>query len=436
MGRNMEVNTDDMVIMCDSEDKMMADINETLERLRPINLKLNPKKCSFRVEEGVYSGHLITKQGIRADPSKVKAVSTLQPPKMANDLQNLNKKITALSRVITNDGHTNKGRNSNNVLATSEEIMSAVLMAKGGKKQIPVYFVNRTLHGAELKYPKLEKLILVLVYAARKLQRNSIKGKIVADFLAETPLPLNKEAKNKEVKRKEPELENAWKLFTDKTSSSDGLGAGLMVRTKQESRHPQQTSINDLFQTRKRSSSRSHTRQVNREKGSCGYSPRRRNNWMTPIQEYLKSETLPNDPQKERKLRIKAPLYKMIKEKMYRRSYFSPWLRCVEPVQAKNIIKVVHEGSCGMHSGPRSVVSKITRLGYYWPSMHKDAKELIQKCEASQIYSSVPRKSKQEMTSIMSAWPFSQLGIDIVGPLPTTPGSARFLVVTIDYITK
>ncbi|GKC23795.1 reverse transcriptase domain-containing protein [Tanacetum coccineum] len=40
------------------------------------------------------------------------------------------------------------------------------------------------------------------------------------------------------------------------------------------------------------------------------------------------------------------------------------------------------------------------------------------------------------MTSIMLAWPFLQWGIDIVGPLLTTPGGARFLVVAIDYFTK
>ncbi|GKB84307.1 reverse transcriptase domain-containing protein [Tanacetum coccineum] len=48
MRRNMEVNTDDMVIMSDSEEEMMADITETLERLRAINLKLNPKKMLLR----------------------------------------------------------------------------------------------------------------------------------------------------------------------------------------------------------------------------------------------------------------------------------------------------------------------------------------------------------------------------------------------------
>ncbi|GKG43902.1 reverse transcriptase domain-containing protein, partial [Tanacetum coccineum] len=37
------------------------------------------------------------------------------------------------------------------------------------------------------------------------------------------------EAKNEEIKRKEPKLENAWKLLTDGASSSDGSRTGLMV---------------------------------------------------------------------------------------------------------------------------------------------------------------------------------------------------------------
>ncbi|GJS94023.1 reverse transcriptase domain-containing protein [Tanacetum coccineum] len=46
-GRKMEVNDDEMVIKSDSEEEMLADIKETLKRLRVINLKLDPKKCSF-----------------------------------------------------------------------------------------------------------------------------------------------------------------------------------------------------------------------------------------------------------------------------------------------------------------------------------------------------------------------------------------------------
>ncbi|GJZ94649.1 reverse transcriptase domain-containing protein [Tanacetum coccineum] len=125
--------------------------------------------------------------------------------------------------------------------------------------------------------------------------------------------------------------------------------------------------------------------------------------WMIPIREYLQFGKLPDDPQKARKPRIKASLYKIIDKTLYRRLYLSPWLRCVGETQVKSIIQEVHQGSCGMHAGLRSVVSKIIRLGYYWPLMHKDAKGLIQRCETYQIHSPIPRKPKQEMTSIMSA---------------------------------
>ncbi|GJT80984.1 reverse transcriptase domain-containing protein [Tanacetum coccineum] len=116
-------------------------------------------------------------------------------------------------------------------------------------------------------------------------------------------------------------------------------------------------------------------------------------NWMLPIREYLLFGLLPKDPQKARKLRVKAPQYRIIDGSLYR---------------------------------SRLVVSKIMKLGYYWPSMHIVAKSEIQRCEACQIHSYVPRKPKQDMTSITSVWPFSQWEIDIVGPLPIAPRGARY----------
>ncbi|GJS74237.1 hypothetical protein Tco_0707078 [Tanacetum coccineum] len=59
--------------------------------------------------------------------------------------------------------------------------------------------------------------------------RNSVKGHILADFLAETPSMGDREINDEEAKRKEPEPENAWKLFTDRASSSDGSGVGLIL---------------------------------------------------------------------------------------------------------------------------------------------------------------------------------------------------------------
>nr|GEV91380.1 reverse transcriptase domain-containing protein [Tanacetum cinerariifolium] len=101
LGRNMEVNTNDIVIKSNIEEEMLADIKETLDRLQAINPKLNPKKCSFGVEDGIFSRHLVTKQGIKVNPSKVKAILDLQPPKSVSKKQNINRKLAALNSFLS-----------------------------------------------------------------------------------------------------------------------------------------------------------------------------------------------------------------------------------------------------------------------------------------------------------------------------------------------
>nr|GFB28676.1 reverse transcriptase domain-containing protein [Tanacetum cinerariifolium] len=54
MGRNIEVYVDDLVVKSHTEAKMVRDIEETFRTLRKINMKLNPKKCSFGLAEGVF----------------------------------------------------------------------------------------------------------------------------------------------------------------------------------------------------------------------------------------------------------------------------------------------------------------------------------------------------------------------------------------------
>nr|GEX65968.1 reverse transcriptase domain-containing protein [Tanacetum cinerariifolium] len=153
----MEVNADDMVIICNSKEEMVVDIKETLERIQVINLKLDPNKCSFRVEERRFSRHLIIKQGIKADPSKVKALLDLQPPKSVSEIQSLCKKIKEILEALPTMTAPFNCKALIVCLAASEEFVSAVLMAERGKKQVHVYFVSQTLHGAKLEYPELEK---------------------------------------------------------------------------------------------------------------------------------------------------------------------------------------------------------------------------------------------------------------------------------------
>nr|GFB77383.1 reverse transcriptase domain-containing protein [Tanacetum cinerariifolium] len=131
--------------------------------------------------------------------------------------------------------------------------------------------------------------------------------------------------------------------------------------------------------------------------------------WMTPTMKYLKERTLLSDRKEARKLRIKARQYELLEGVLYRKSFLTSWLRCVGPVQAEYVIREIHEGSCSMHAGPRSVVAKAIQLGYYWPTMHQDARDMI---------------------------PVYKWGIDIAGHFPEGPGKVKFLIVAMDYFTK
>nr|GFB15763.1 reverse transcriptase domain-containing protein [Tanacetum cinerariifolium] len=77
--------------------------------------------------------------------------------------------------------------------------------------------------------------------------------------------------------------------------------------------------------------------------------------WMTELVNYLKEGTLPADEKKARKIRLKARQYEVMEGVLYKRSFLTPWLRCVGPLQAEYVMQEIHEGSCSMHAGPRSL---------------------------------------------------------------------------------
>ena len=82
----VEVIADDILVYgCgESEDEYMKDHDENLRRLlqraREQNLKLNKKKLKLRLREVAYMGHLLTREGLRLDPIKVKAINDMPKP--------------------------------------------------------------------------------------------------------------------------------------------------------------------------------------------------------------------------------------------------------------------------------------------------------------------------------------------------------------------
>ena len=158
--------------------------------------------------------------------------------------------------------------------------------------------------------------------------------------------------------------------------------------------------------------------------------------WTTPLVSYLKDGVLPDEKEAARKLKVQAARFVLIKDVLYKRGFSRPYLRSLGMEEADYVMREVHEGICGNHSGSRSLVHKLVRAGYYWPTMQKDAEAYVRACDKCQRFSNIIRQPTEELTPMTAPWPFAQWGLDIMGPFPTAVRQLKFLVVGIDYFTK
>ncbi|GKA02293.1 reverse transcriptase domain-containing protein [Tanacetum coccineum] len=412
--------------------------------------------------EGMFLGYKVNTDGLKVCPNKADAVLSLPSLICLKDVQKLNGKLASLNRFLSKSAEkslpffktlkkctkksdfqwtqeaeatfkqmkkriaklptltAHKEKEELIIyLVAAKEAISAVLMTEREGKQILVYFMSRALRGTEIYYNPMEKLVLALLSASRRLKRYfqahaivvitdqpikqllsraSIKGQRLADFIMEWP-----EEESPDEPMTEPE--EIPLLTTLIPSNSDVLIEELKEK-----------SIN--------------------EKEILAIVEEEGNTWMTPICEYLIKEILLADKKKARAVRRKAARYTMINGTLYKKSFLGPWLWCVGTLQENYVLREIHEGSCSMHSGPRSVVAKAIRTGYYWPTMHMDARKLIRECNDCQVHRPILRNPQQNLTPITSSWTFYKWGIDIAGPFPEGPGKVKFLIVAVDYFTK
>ncbi|GJS10547.1 reverse transcriptase domain-containing protein [Tanacetum coccineum] len=542
IGINLEVYVDDLVIKSRTEDEIVRDIEETFKTLREINMKLNPKKCTFGVEEGMFLGYKVNAKGLKVCPDKVDAVLSLPSPKCLKDVQKLNEKLISLNRFLAKSGEkslpffktlkkcikksdfhwTTKAKEA---FRKMKQLIAELpmLTTPMEKEELIVYLAATKEAGIKRFGTKLHVNGKVGAGLIHYKPRVSVKGQILADFIVERP----EKDSSDTLMEEEGELPEPWILFTDGSSCIYGSGAGLILTnpkgmeftyalrfrfdaTNNEAEYEaliarlriaKQMGVKNL---QANVDSRLVANQVNgtyvaKEVDMIRYLekvktltgsfkafsikqiPRSKNKradarskiastsfahlskqvlveelkeksiseveilavveeegdtWMTSLFKYLTEGTLPAEVKKAREIRRKSWRFVVINGTLFKKSFLGPWLRCVGPLQANYVLREKHEGSCSMHAGTRSVVAKALRTGYYWPTMHRDARTLRRACQDCQVHKPVPKNPQQKLTPITSPWPFYKWGIDIARPFPKGPGKVKFLIVAMDYFTK
>ncbi|XP_016173638.1 uncharacterized protein LOC107616157 [Arachis ipaensis] len=305
IGRNVEVYVDDMVVKTKVGHPHIEDLDEIFTQVRKYNMRLNPEKCAFGVQGGKFLGFILTSRGIEANPEKCQAILDMHSPKTIKEVQRLTGRLAALSRFLpclaaksfnffqclkktTRHFSWNEeceeafmglkqflskppvlqkpklGEPLYLYLSVTDVTISSVIITENNKDQQPVYFVSKSLQNAELRYPILEKLVLALIFSARRLRpyfqshtiivrtahplrqilskpelagrlikwsielsefdihyqpRGSVKSQCLADFVAELSCP-NSDDKG-----------HPWTLFVDGASNPQGSGAGILLES-------------------------------------------------------------------------------------------------------------------------------------------------------------------------------------------------------------
>ena len=171
-------------------------------------MMLNPAKCALDVGSGKFLFLMVFKRGIEANPDKIKEILDMEAPTSLKEVQKLIGRLAVRGRFISKSGEkclpffkalkkvkdficTDEIQkafkdlkrymaepsllakpNAEEVLylylSISDKAISAVQVNEEEKIQKHVYYVSKTLYGAELNCSSIEKFALTMITTSRK----------------------------------------------------------------------------------------------------------------------------------------------------------------------------------------------------------------------------------------------------------------------------
>ncbi|XP_074297354.1 uncharacterized protein LOC141628066 [Silene latifolia] len=328
------------------------------------------------------------------------------------------------------------------------------------RKERALYYLSRTLVGAELNYSPIEKICLALVFAIQKLrhymQAHTIHVVSKADpikYILSRPVLSGRLAKwamllkqydlvfvpQKAVKEWEisddlpgeeifyVEVLPSWQMYFDGAARKDGARAGvvfaLQLLNQLDDIHvghvPRSANkladvLANLTATLALGAEESMQvpvcnrwvvtllegeENVDTTNMICVYTVNE-DDWRQPIIDFLDHQKLPDDPRHNVEIRRRAQKFIHYKGTLYRRSFLGQWLRCLSKDEATEAMHEAHSGICGAHQYGPKLHDRVKIMGYYWPTMVQDS------------------------------W-----GLDVVGPLTPKASNGHEYILATDYFS-
>ena len=221
---------DDVLIFGKDEAEHDARLRKVLERLQAAGVTLNKQKCVFRKSSVKFLGHLVGKDGVRADPEKTKAISEMAIPQSVSDLRRFLGMVNQLGKFSPQISELTKplrellsikrswlwGPDQDDAFAKVKKELSqpttlvfynpqaelkisadassfglgAVLFQQDGNDWRPVAYASRSLSETERRYAQIEKEALAVTWACEKFTDYILGGKFLIESDHKPLIPL------------------------------------------------------------------------------------------------------------------------------------------------------------------------------------------------------------------------------------------------------
>ena len=436
-------------------------LKKVLSRCEETNLVLNWEKCHFMVTEGIVLGHKISQKGMEVDQAKVEVISKLPPPtnvkavrsflghagfyrRFIKDFSKISRPMTHLlekdtpfvfSKECLSAFETLKKRlTSAPILVApdwslpfelmcdaSDQAVGAVLGQRINNRFQPIYYSSKTLNSAQANYTTTEKELLAVVFAFDKFRQYLILSKttVFTDHSALKYLFAKQDAKPRLIRwillLQEFDIEikdkrGAENLAADHLSRLEHLQLELLNESEIHDTFPDE-SLFAVFSDE---------------------TP-----WFADFANYLSSGVLIKGLSFQQKKKFFAELkyYFWDDPFLYRLGPDNLIRRCVSGTDARDILMQCHGGPVGGHYGLNVTARKVLDAGFYWPTIFKDAKNLIQACDACQRAGNISARNEMPQNPVQPCEIFDIWGIDFMGPFPPSFG-LKYILVAVDYVSR
>ncbi|XP_057745084.1 uncharacterized protein LOC130962944 [Arachis stenosperma] len=108
---------------------------------------------------------------------------------------------------------------------------------------------------------------------------------------------------------------------------------------------------------------------------------------------------------------------------------------CISHEEGQEVLWQCHGSAYGGHFSGERIAAKVLQSGFYWPTMFKDAKEMVSRCGEYQRAGNLTMKNEMPQQYILELELFDVWGIDFMGPFPTSYSNS-YILVAVDYVSR